>query len=438
MVDIPAENTENKSNHSLPGLRPLQVYWRKLGPGFTTGAADDDPSGIATYSQVGAQFQFQFTWLALFTTPLMIVIQEMCARLGMVTGRGLAANIRRHFPRSALYVCVFLLFVANTFNIGADFGAMAAAVRLVIPGLSFNFFVIIFALLSLGLQIFVPYRLYASYLKFLTFTLFAYVITAFTIDLPWGEILSHTIFPTFTFSHDQILLVCAILGTTISPYLFFWQSSQEVEEEILSGRKTLALRHGATVEEMKDMRVDVWSGMVASNLVMFFIIAVCGATLYAEGITNITSAASAAAALRPLAGNAASILFALGVVGVGLLGIPVLAGSVSYAVTESFGWKEGLYRRFGEARAFYGVIIAATIVGLGLNFINLDPMRALIYSAIVNGMIAPVLLVFIVLLSSNRKVMGEFTSNWRWKIVGWLSVLLMAVVGLASLFVIIF
>lgn len=425
------EITLAEKNKILPGR--FVTYWRKFGPGFITGAADDDPSGIATYSQVGSQFKFRFVWLALFTTPLMISVQEMCARLGMVTGRGLAENIRRHFPRWVLYLCVSLLFIANTFNIGADFGAMSAAVQLLAPQISFSFLVIAFALLSLVLQIFVSYRLYATYLKYLTFTLFSYIITGFIVGLPWKELFQALVWPQMSFTKDQVLLVCGILGTTISPYLFFWQSSQEVEEEILSGRGTLATRQGVNKEEIRDMRIDVWSGMLISNIVMFFVIAVCGATLYTNGITNITTAADAALALKPLAGNAAFLLFALGIVGVGLLGIPVLAGSASYAVAESFKWKEGLYRKFREAHAFYGVIIASMGIGLLLNFVHLDPIKALIYAAILNGIIAPVLLVFIVILSGNKKIMGDYVNGFLATFLGWITIIFMGIIGLASL-----
>ena len=404
-----------------------------LGPGLTTGAADDDPSGIATYSQTGAQFGYQFLWVALFTFPLMAVVQEMCARIALVTGEGLAANIKNQFSIKVLYVCTVLLFVANTFNLGADLGAMAKAVQLLIPSLSFHLVVFTFAALSLVLQIFTSYAKYAKYLKYLTMVLLAYIATAFIAGLNWHEALTHTLIPTLTFNRDQLLLFCAILGTTISPYLFFWQSAQEVEEEILEGKQTIVERMGATKEEISRMRTDVWVGMFFSNLVMFFIISVCAGTLFTHGITNIQTADQAALALRPFAGQWAYLLFALGIIGTGLLAVPVLAGSASYAISESFGWRTGLYRKYNDAYAFYGVIFVAMLVGFALNFIGLDPIKALIYSAVLNGLVAPIILTFVVLLSSNTSIMGEHSNSTVFKSIGWATVALMAMAGIAVL-----
>ena len=414
-------------------FRSAKEYLNTLGPGLTTGAADDDPSGIATYSQTGAQYGFQLIWLSLFTFPLMATVQEMCARIALVTGEGLAANIRKQYPLWVLYLCTGLLFVANTFNLGADLGAMAKAAQLLLPRVPFAGFVLFFAIVSLLLQIFTTYARYARYLKYLTMVLLAYVATAFIIHLDWNDVLSHTLIPSVTFSKDQILLICAILGTTISPYLFFWQTSQEVEEEILKGRKTVASRIGATREEIKGMRFDVWVGMFFSNLVMFFIIAVCAATLAKNGITNIATADQAAAALKPLAGEGAYLLFALGIIGTGMLAVPVLAGSASYAISESFGWKTGLYRKLDKAYSFYGVIIVSMLIGLFINFTHIDPIKALIYSAVANGLIAPVILILIVLLASNKKIMGEHANHPIMAWLGWLTTGLMVVAGVAVL-----
>ena len=404
-----------------------------MGPGLVTGAADDDPSGIGTYSQAGARYGFQLLWLSSFTFPLMALVQEMCARIGLVTGRGLAANIRQHYSRRLLYIVTALLFSANAFNIGADLGAMAKATQLVFPGLGFALLVVGFVIASLTLQIFVSYRNYARYLKWLALILIAYIFSAILTDLPWRTILRFTIVPSLTFSRDQILLVTAILGTTISPYLFFWQTSQEVEEEILEGKISIKSRRGTSPSEIRKMRLDVWSGMLFSNVVMFFIIAASAGTLFAHGVTNIATAADAAIALRPLAGEGAYLLFALGIIGTGLLAVPILAGSASYAVSESLRWETGLYRKFREAIGFYGVIIVAMIAGLTMNFLGLDPIKALIYSAIGNALVAPIVLVLIVQMSSSQKVMGEYKSSSQVTAWGWVTVALMTVAGVATL-----
>jgi NRAMP (natural resistance-associated macrophage protein)-like metal ion transporter len=419
----------------LISKKPFTVareYWNNLGPGLTTGASDDDPSGIATYSQTGAQYGFQLIWLSAFTFPLMATVQEMCARIGMVTGKGLAANIRQHYSKTLLYVATFFLVAANVFNIGADLGAMAQGAELLAPSFNFAFLVIAFGVISLLLQVFTTYARYAKYLKYLALVLLSYVVSALFIDLNWGEVLRHTVVPSITFSKSQIFLICAILGTTISPYLFFWQTSQEVEEEILKGNDTVEARqHSVHPKQIKRMRADVWTGMFISNLVMFFIIAACAATLYKYNITDINSAADAATALKPFAGNLAYVLFAVGIIGTGMLAIPVLAGSASYAVSESLGWKFGLYRKLKNAYAFYGVIILAMIVGIGLNFIGLDPIKALIYSAVANGLVAPIILFFIVSLSSNKSVMGKHVNNPYISLLGWLITGAMIVAGIA-------
>lgn len=415
-------------------LKTAEEYWHTLGPGLTTGASDDDPSGIATYSQTGARYGFQLSWLSLFTFPLMAVVQEMCARIGLVTGRGLAGNIRQHYSKKVLYACGLLLFVANVFNIGADLGAMAQGAQLLAPGLNFYALIIFFAGTSLVLQIFTTYARYARYLKYLALVLFAYMLSALSVQMDWHALFRATVIPSITFSKEQILLICAILGTTISPYLFFWQTSQEVEEEILRGEKTISeRRNSVTSKQVKEMRVDVWSGMFVSNVVMFFIIAACAATLFVHGQTDIQSASDAALALKPFAGNLAYWFFAIGIIGTGLLAIPVLAGSASYALSESFGWKQGLYRTLGQAKAFYGVIIIAMVLGILLNFTQIDPIKALIYSAVLNGVIAPPILILIVRISGNRHIMGEHASGSTAKAVGWLTVALMTIAGAAAL-----
>ncbi|MEI8361464.1 MAG: Nramp family divalent metal transporter [bacterium] len=446
VMEVPAiviERALNETRHVATvvgdkrSVKRAEEYWHLLGPGLTTGAADDDPSGIATYSQAGAQYGFQWLWLASFTFPLMAVTQEMCARIGMVTGRGLAANIRRHFPRPVLYIATILLFLANTFNIGADLGAMAEVTKLLFPRADFSFLVVSFALVILMFQIFTTYQRYSKYLKFLAMTLISYVVTMLLVKFDWWQVVKATAIPQFNFTKEGILLITGVLGTTISPYLFFWQTSQEIEEEIMDGKTSIKSRLGASQKEISDMRVDVWSGMFLSNLVMFAIIAVCGATLYANGITNIETAAQAAAALKPLAGDFAYILFALGIISTGLLAIPVLAGSISYALSESFEWEEGLYKQLGKAKAFYGVIVVSMIFGLMLNFIGLDPIKALVYSAVANGVVAPVVLVLIVMLASDKKIMGEWVNGKAAKIFGWAVTMLMLVAGLATIWSII-
>jgi NRAMP (natural resistance-associated macrophage protein)-like metal ion transporter len=408
-------------------------YWNMLGPGLITGAADDDPSGIATYSQAGAQYGFQHLWLAGLTFPLMSIVQEMCARIGLVTGRGLAGTIRTNYPRKVLYVCAALLFVANTLNLGADFGAMAQAVQLVVPGIHFYVLVIFFGVFCLLLQVYTSYEQYAKYLKWLALVLLSYVFSALLVSLDTRELLKATFLPTITFSRDQIFLITAILGTTISPYLFFWQTSQEIEEEILKGKTSVKLREGATRDEISHMRIDVWSGMFISNMVMFFIIAACAATLYANGIHEVKSAADAALALKPIAGDFAFMLFAIGIIGAGLLAVPVLAGSAAYTFAETFNWKSGLYRKLSDAPAFYGVIIISIMAGMAINFFGFDPIKVLIYSAVVNGLVAPIVLILIVQIAGNKKIMGRHVNGWFTQSVGWFVVLIMTIAGIATI-----
>ena len=438
LLERTIEETQKVAAPTAKIVKKTEDYWHELGPGLTTGASDDDPSGIATYSQSGAQFGFQLLWLSAWTLPLMAVVQEMCARIGLATGRGLAGNIRLHFPKRILYICALLLFIANAVNIGADLGAMAQAAKLLYPDLNFKILVIGFVALSLGLQIFTPYARYAKYLKWLALVLFSYVFSALLAHLDWSTVLHHAFIPRLQFSKEQFILICAILGTTISPYLFFWQTSQEVEEEISQGKTTLRMRKRAVdSSHVRKMRVDVWSGMLLSNIVMFFIVAACGGVLYAHGITNIQTSAQAAEALRPFAGNATYFLFSLGIIGTGLLAIPVLAGASSYTIAESFHWKEGLNRKLNQATAFYGIIIISMLVGLAINFFSIDPIKALIYAAVINGITAPVILGLIVILASNKKVMGRWANGRISKSIGWITTILMAAAGIAAIYAIV-
>ncbi|HSX00755.1 MAG TPA: divalent metal cation transporter [Candidatus Saccharimonas sp.] len=413
-------------------------FWRILGPGVITGAADDDPSGIATYSQAGAQFGWSTPWMMLFTLPLMIAVQEACMRVGAVTGKGLAAVISRHYARWVLYAMVMLVVVANTLNIGADIGAMAASMQLLVP-LPLPVLAVGFAVLMLVLQVFIAYKAYVKLLKWLALVLFAYFATAFMVGVPWLEALKATLVPHIQLTPEYVYLFVAILGTTISPYLFFWQASEVVEDEIASHR--LAQRGGVprlSRPYLRNLRLDNAVGMVFSNVTAWFIIVVGAVVLNRGGVTNIASAADAAHALEPLvrgfpdAGLWAKAIFALGVVGIGLLSVPVLAGSSSYAIAETFGWKEGLYRKFANARAFYLVIIASTLVGLVMNFLGLDPIHALIFAAVCNGVAAVPLIFLVALISSRRDIMGEYRSG-TWSRIGlWLAwlVMLAAALGL--------
>ncbi|MBI2545118.1 MAG: Nramp family divalent metal transporter [Candidatus Aenigmarchaeota archaeon] len=414
-------------------------YWEKLGPGLTTGAADDDPSGIATYSQTGTKYGFQLLWLAIFTFPFMSLVQEMCARIGLVTGKGLAANIRENFPIQIIYLSTFFLLVANVFNLGVDLGMMARSTQLIFPQIDFTVLLIMFTTVSLGFQVFTTYPQYAKYLKYLALILFSYVISVLVMkDLNWSQILSSAITPAITFSKDQIILICGILGTTISPYLFFWQTSQEVEE--LHTEKgdynVRARQHGIQYEglnsEIKKMRIDVWSGMFISNLVMFFIIVATAATLFSNGITNINTVQDAATALRPIAGEQAYLLFTIGVVGAGLLAVPILAGSASYALSESLKIKGGLNYKLKDAPLFYGIIIASMVIGFAINFLGIDPINALIYSAIINGLISPLILFIIVKISSDHHIMGNKVNHPLVTLLGWAITGLMTVVGIIT------
>lgn len=444
-IEAPAKILESSFENSQKVIKKIpskafspykhaRDYWFTLGPGLTTGASDDDPSGIASYSQAGAQYGLGLLWMAAFTFPLMAIVQEMCARIGLVTGRGLAGNIRKHFGKKVLYFSTILLFAANTFNIGADIGAMAKAIQLLAPRLNFSLLTISFSVLILLLQVLTPYVKYAKYLKWLALVLFVYIASAILAHPNWGDIAHHSIVPHITFSKNQVLIICALLGTTITPYLFFWQTSQEIEEEIAAGDNTIAKRSGSSKSQIKLMRVDVWSGMFISNLVMFFIIAACGSILFPHGITNITSAAQAAQALKPFAGNATYLLFAVGIIGTGLLAIPVMAGASAYAVSESIGKRQGLNSKLKQASAFYGIIIISMLIGLGLNFIGIDPIKALIYSAVGNGIVAPVILILIVLIARSEKIMGEWKNGKFSSLIAWILTFLMTASGVAVIY----
>lgn len=413
-------------------MNKLKKYWKMLGPGFVTGAADDDPSGIATYSQTGAQFGYSQLWVALFSFPFMTIVQEMCGRIGMVTGRGLAGVISRHYSRPVLYAAVLLLLVANTINIGANLGAMASSARLIF-GLSFVWWLIVITALCLTLQILVSYRTYARYLKWIALSLLSYIVTAFIVQQDWSAIGYATLLPQLSFSQDYLLNIVALLGTTISPYLFFWQASEEVEEEIAHRKLTIRFLRPPVIGKtaLHRMRVDTLSGMFFSQIVMFFIIATAASTLHASGIHEVKTAEQAAEALRPLAGDLTYLLFAAGIIGTGLLAVPVLAGSASYALSETFGWKEGLFRKFRQAHAFYGVIVVATLVGLFVNFTGIPPFEMLYYTAVINGLCAPPLMVLILLISNNQKIMRGYTNPRSVNVLGWLITAVMGVSGLA-------
>ncbi len=404
----------------------LGKFFTSLGPGLIAGAADDDPSGISTYSVTGAAFGYSALWTALFSFPLMAGVQLMCARLGMVTGRGLAGVIRGHYPRWVLWGACLLLIIANVFNIGADLGGMADAMNMV-TGIPSFIWTPVFALVIVLLLFYSSYRTMARVFKWLTLVLFAYVIAAFLAHPDWKKVLLFTVIPHITWSRSYLAVLVGILGTTISPYLFFWQASQEVEEERALGRKTVGSRKGATDEELKASRRDVVLGMFFSNFVMFFIILTTAATLNAHGKTDISTAQDAAEALGPLAGRGAYLLFTLGLVGTGMLGVPVLAGSCAYAIAEAFAWGASLNRPPHLARRFYTVLAVAMVLGLGLDFIGLNAVKMLFASAVLNGVLAPPLIVLVVLLTSNQKVMGQRTSGLFMRSLGWVAAAVMSV-----------
>jgi NRAMP (natural resistance-associated macrophage protein)-like metal ion transporter len=415
-------------------------FLRILGPGIVTGAADDDPSGIATYSQAGAQFGFKLPWTMLFTFPLMTAVQEACMRIGAVTGKGLAAVVKNNYSKKILYPVVLLVVCANTLNIGSDIGAMAASTQLVIPGLSFPILAVIIALLIVVSEVLIPYRLYIHILKWLAMALFAYFITAFLINVPWKEVLIATLIPKVEFNTSFLYIIVGIFGTTISPYLFFWQTSNVVEDEI-ADHKISKLNAVPKLSKayLKRLRIDTIVGMLFSNVSAWFIIIVGAVVLNRAGVVNISTAADAARALEPLvhtfpnAGFIAKLIFAIGIIGIGLQAIPVLAGSSAYAVAETFSWKEGLYRKFKQSRSFYFVIIVGTLVGLIFNFVGFDPIKALVFTAVFNGIAAVPLIYLITRVSSREDIMGEHKSHWLSKLGLWVSFVVMGIFGIALL-----
>jgi NRAMP (natural resistance-associated macrophage protein)-like metal ion transporter len=417
------------------GLNPIArvSVFKRLGPGLITGAADDDPSGIATYSQAGAQFGVNILWTVVLTYPMMAAIQSVSARIGRVTGHGLAANMARLFPRPVVGVLVGLLFIANTINIGADLAAMGAAARLV-TGWDHHILTVGFALVSLGLQIFIPYHRYVGFLKWLTLALFAYVGVIFAVHIDWAETLTRTFFPQLALNATSLTTVVALFGTTISPYLFFWQASEEVEdEEADPNASPLIQKPEQAPEQLSRIRWDTYLGMAFSNLIAYFIILATAASLFTAGVTNIQTTAQAAEALRPIAGNFAFFLFTIGIIGTGLLALPVLAGSAAYAMSEASGWTSGLEKQWRAAPAFYAVITLATLFGLGIDYAPIDPIKALFWSAVLNGVIAVPIMIATMIVASRRSEMGDFvaTASQRW--FGWLATTAMAAAAIAMI-----
>ena len=408
-------------------------WLRKLGPGVIPGAADDDPSGIATYSQAGAQFGFALGWTVVLTLPLMIGIQMISARIGRVTGHGLASNIRRHYPAPVLYAVVALLFVANTINVAADIAAMAESVHLVAGGPT-QLYAVAFGAVCLSLEVFMSYRKYVRYLKWLTLALFAYVGVVLSVDVQWGQVLAGIVLPRMELSASALTLVVAIFGTTISPYLFFWQAAQEVEEAAAAASsRTRRANASSTGRQLRRIELDTIAGMTFSNLIALAIIVSAAATLHPAGITHIETSAQAAEALRPIAGPFAFALFCLGIVGTGMLAVPVLAGSAAYAVAETFRWKHGLDLKPHQARGFYAIVALATAGGVVLNFVGIDPIRALVWAAVINGVAAVPIMAVMMFLATDRRVLGKFTVRRRLKLAGWLATATMAAAVAAML-----
>lgn len=417
----------------LRHLPPLRRLFHLLGPGLITGASDDDPSGIATYSQAGAQFGYSLTWLMLFTWPLMAAIQEISARIGRVTGKGIAANLREHYPPPLLRAMVGLLLIANFLNLGADLGAMGDAVRLLIGGQP-GLYVILFAAFCAILEIYSSYRQYVKILKWMTLALFAYVVAALVVRVPWGEVAIDTLVPQLSWQQDYIVVIVAVLGTTISPYLFFWQASEEAEDERVNPvERSLIEAPEEARGQIRRIEFDTYVGMGLSNLVAWFIIVTTAATLHLNGITDVQTSEQAALALRPIAGEFAFVIFALGIIGTGLLAVPVLTGSSAYALAEAMHWSVGLGWLPREAKRFYATIVAGTILGVGINFIDVDPIKALFWVAVINGVVAVPLMVVMMLMTMRRDVMGDFTLPRPLQIVGWLSTAVMAV-AVATMF----
>jgi len=424
----------------VPGATPESAlppaerrsWLEALGPGLITGAADDDPSGIGTYSQVGAQFGYGLGWTMVFSYPLLVAIQTICAEIGAVTGNGIAHNLRRHYPRPLLLMAVGLLLLANVINLGADLGAMAAALNLLVPG-PVLLYVFLFGLLSVVLEVGLSYDRYAGVLKWTTLSLLSYIAVLFVARIDAGAVLRGVMVPNFHFDHDSAMAVIALLGTTISPYLFFWQAGQEVEEQHRHHDHPLALHPRTAGPGLRRIGFDTKLGMAVTHLTALSIIIATAATLHQHGITQIASADQAAEALRPIAGNFTFALFTLGIVGIGLLAVPVLAGSAAYGLAETFGWPHGLDRKPREARAFYATIAVATLGGAALNLFHLDPMRALYWTAVCNGLLAPPLMAVTLLIARNPRIMGRLTISWRLAAVGWAATAVMVVAGAAFL-----
>jgi len=412
--------------------RGAKSLLRKLGPGLITGASDDDPSGIGTYSQVGAQFGYVLLWTMIFSYPLMAAIQEISARIGRVTGAGIAGNLRKNYPKPLLYTVVVTVSIANVFNLGADIGAMGSAAQLILPG-NISLFIVVFGIGTLIGILLVPYSSYAKYLKWLTLSLFAYVGVVFFAHVSWSAVLRATLLPQLQLSRQWFTALIAVLGTTISPYLFFWQASQEVEEvKNHHGEKPLKRAPSQAPEQLERIRIDTYLGMALSNAVAFFIILTAAATLHAHGITEISTSAQAAKALEPLAGRFAFLLFVCGIVGTGMLAVPVLAASACYGIGEARCWKKSLQRKPGEALRFYAAITAATLTGLSLNFLHIDPVKALFWAAILNGIVAAPLMAIIMIMASSRRVMGKLVIPPYLKAAGWFATAVMfcACIGL--------
>jgi NRAMP (natural resistance-associated macrophage protein)-like metal ion transporter len=417
---------------SAPKSKSRAELLKALGPGLITGAADDDPSGIATYSQVGAQFGYSMSWTMIFSYPLMVVVQGISAGIGAVTGQGIAQNLRRHYPRPVISVAVLLLLIANVINLGADLAAMGAALQLLVGG-PHQLYALAFAVLCTGLEIFVTYERYVTVLKWLTLSLFAYVAVVLAANVPWSEALRGVLIPQIELDRGTAMALIAILGTTISPYLFFWQAGEEVEELHRKKISRLGADPRRAKRELSRIRIDTLVGMGFSNVIAIFIIIATAATLHASGVTEIETSAQAAEALKPVAGDFAFAIFAVGIIGTGLLAVPVLAGSCAYAVAEAFRWPEGLDRPPREAKAFYAVIAVATIGSVAITFVGLDPIRALYWSAIVNGILAVPLIVLMLLMAGSARIMGRLTAP-RWMLaVGWLTAIVMGAASVGFL-----
>ncbi len=403
---------------------PIKRLLDRLGPGLITGASDDDPSGIGTYSQAGAALGYTTLWTAIVTLPLMVVVQHICAKIGMVSGRGLAGVLKKYYSKKLLYPVLIGLVIANTINAGADIAAISAAINMFLP-IPISVMVIPIALAIVALQVWGSYRLIMKIFKWLTLTLFAYVIAAFLAKPEWWVVAKATFVPQISFTSEYVTTIVAILGTTISPYLFFWEASEEVEEEKSEGRTKLSERKGATDSEIKREKIDTIVGMLFCNVVFYFVILAAGATLHVSGKTDIQSATDAAQALRPLAGDLATVLFGIGLIGAGLLAVPVLTGSAAYAVAETFGWPSGLDEKPRHAKKFYGVIAASTIIGVLIDFAGINPISALFWTAVINGVIAPPLLVVVMLVANNKRVMGNRVNGKFTNIVGWFAAVVM-------------